>query len=122
MGYPYVPPHISSFVAQSSQGQVDSFLDVLFKAKEFFNRSSTDDLNKFIANIDQWMVLRDRMRKLFTDNNAPYQAQSMEEYLYLRSPKYDPSQQQFVNETLKSILTPLADLVIQRLVRGTIWQ
>ena len=122
MSYPYIPPRIVNSVAQSSQGQVDSFLDVLLKVKEFFNLSFTDDFDKLIANIDKWMVLRDRMRKLFTDSNAPYQAKSLEEYLYLRAPKYDPYQQQFVYETLQSILTPLSALVIHRLVRGTKWQ
>ena len=122
MGYPYIPPRIVNSVAQSSQGQVDPLLDVLLKVKEFFNLSFTDDLDKLMDNIDKWMVLRDRIRKLFTDSNIPYQAKSKEEYLQLIASKYDPSQQQFVNETLKSILAPLADLVIQRLVRGIIWQ
>jgi len=122
MGYPYIPPRVVSSVAQSPQGQMASLLDVLLKVKEFFNLSFTDDLNKFMDNIDKWMMLRDRIRKLSTDSNAPYQAQSIEEYLSLRVPKCDPYQQQFVDETLKSILIPLSALVIQRLVRGTIWQ
>ena len=122
MSYPYIPPHIVNSIAQSSQPQMDSFLDVLLKVKEFFNRSFTDDLDKLMANVDKWMMLRDRIRKLSTDSNAPSQAKNMEEYLYLRSPKYDPSQQQFINEILKGVLTPLADILIQRLVRGTIWQ
>ena len=122
MGYPYIPPRVVSSVAQSPQGQMASLLDVLLKVKEFFNLSFTDDLNKFMDNIDKWMMLRDRIRKLSTDSNALYQAQSIEEYLSLRVPKCDPYQQQFVDETLKSILIPLSALVIQRLVRGTIWQ
>ena len=117
MGYPYVPPRVVSSVAQSSQGQVDSLLGVLVKVKEFVNLSFTDDLGRLIDNVDSLMALNDRIR-----GRAPYRARSKEEYLQLTAPKYDPYQQQFVNETLKSILTPLADLVIQRLVRGTIWQ
>ena len=117
MGYPYIPPHVVSSVAQSPQGQMDSFLDTLLKVKEFFNLSFADDLDRLIDNVDKLMALNDRIR-----GRAPYQAQSMEEYLYLRSPKYDPSQQQFINEILKGVLTPLADILIQRLVRGTIWQ
>ena len=117
MSYPYLPPRVVNSVAQSSQGQEDSFLDVLLKVKEFFNLSFTDDLDRLIDNVDKLMVLSDRIR-----GGAPYQAKSIEEYLYLRTPKCDPNQQQFVNETLKSILTPLTNLLIQRLVRGTIWQ
>ena len=122
MGYPYIPPRVVSSIAQSPQGQMFSLLNILLDVKEFFNLSFTDDLNKFMDNIDKWMMLRDRIRKLSTDSNVPYQAKNIEEYLYLRAPKYDPYQQQFVNETLKSILTPLANLVVQRLVRGTMWQ
>ena len=117
MSYPYVPPRISNSVAQSFQGQVDSYLDVLLKVKEFFNLSFTDDLDRLIDNVDKLMALNDRIR-----GRVPPQAQSIEEYLSLRAPKCDPYQQQFVYETLQSILTPLSALVVQRLVRGTIWQ
>jgi len=122
MGYPYIPPRVVSSIAQSPQGQMFSLLNILLDVKEFFNLSFTDDLDKFMDNIDKWMMLRDRIRKLSTDSNAPYQAKSIEEYLYLRAPKYDPSQQQFVYETLKGVLTSLSALAIQRLVHGTIWQ
>jgi len=122
MGSPYIPPHVVSSIAQSPQGQMFFLLNILLDVKEFFNLSFTDDLDKLMANVDKWMMLRDRIRKLSTDSNAPSQAKNMEEYLYLRSPKYDPSQQQFINEILKGVLTPLADILIQRLVRGTIWQ